>query len=256
MEQVIQNIVINAKEAMPEGGVIKVRVRNVKIEDESLPISPGKYVKIDIEDNGPGIPKEILDKIFDPFFTTKKMGSGLGLSICYSIVRQHNGYIEVKSEEGKGTLFTIYFPKAEDEEGEKEIVRGTKEVSKGKGERILIVDDEEDIREILKEELEILGYKVEEAAEEKEAISKYREALEKGLPFDAVILDLTLPGGMGGKTVAEEIKRMDKNAVIIISSGYSDDEIVSNYEVYGFRGVLKKPYGLEELKSLLNSIFN
>ncbi len=256
IEQVIQNIVINAKEAMSEGGTIEVRVKNVIIENEESPIPPGEYVRIDIKDSGPGIPEEILDKIFDPFFTTKEMGSGLGLSICYSIVKQHNGYIGVESEEGRGTLFTIYFPRIEDKDIKKETTEETKKDSKGKGERILIMDDEENIREILREELKILGYKVSEAADEEEAINKYREAMEKDSPFDAVILDLTLPGGIGGRAVAEEIRKMDKDAVIIISSGYSDDEIVANYRAYGFRGVLKKPFTLEDLISVLNSIFD
>ncbi len=253
--QVIQNIVLNAKEAMVKGGEIKIRIKNTELDEEILPIPRGRYVKIEIEDTGPGIPKEIIDKIFDPFFSTKEAGNGLGLAVSYSIVEQHGGHITVSSEEGKGTKFTIYIPAVEKEGKEKEEIVKERGKIVNNGKRILIMDDDENIREVLKEELEFLGYEVEETSEGKEAIEKYQDAIKNKKPFDLVILDLTVIGGMGGKDAAKKIKEIDEDAIIIVSSGYSEGDIMANYKEYGFNGVLKKPYTIGELRRVLNEIF-
>lgn len=258
IEQVIQNIVLNAKEAINRGGIIEIRTENIEIGEESgSSIAPGKYVRIDIKDNGSGIPKEYLDKIFDPFFSTKKLGSGLGLAISYSIMKQHNGYITVKSKEGEGSLFSIFFPKTENKEP-KEGISMENDSNDMKSElqnyRVLIMDDEDDIREILREELKILGYEVEEAKTGEEAIEKYELSLKDNKPFDIVILDLTVPGYMGGKEAARKIKKINEDVIIIVSSGYSKDEILTNEGGFEFDGILKKPYTLEELKNLLTGL--
>ncbi len=252
--QVIQNIVLNAKEAMAEGGEIKIRIKNTELGEGTLSAPKGRYVKIEIKDTGPGIPKEIMDKIFDPFFSTKEAGNGLGLAVSYSIVEQHGGHITVSSEEGKGTKFTIYIPAIEKEDAKKEETTEEEREVVNNGKRILVMDDDENIREILKEELEFLGYEVEGAREGEEAIKEYSKALRGGRPFDLVILDLTVIGGIGGKDAAKKIKEIDPNAIIIISSGYSEGDIMANYKEYGFNGVLKKPYTIGELRKILNEI--
>jgi len=250
--QVVNNLVINAQEAMPGGGTIKVEAANVIVgEQDKLPISPGKYVRITVKDNGIGVPKEYLQKIFDPYFTTKQRGSGLGLSIVYSIIRRHNGYISVDSEPGKGTTFYLYFLASH-----KTAEAGSKKEAKtlaGTG-KILFMDDDEMVRSAIGRAIKQLGYEIELAADGKQAIELYKKAKEEGKPFSAVIMDLTIPGGMGGKETISELKVYDVQVKAIVSSGYSNDPVMANFKDYGFSGVVIKPYRMDELSQVLRSV--
>jgi PAS domain S-box-containing protein len=252
MSQVINNLIINAQQAMPEGGIIDVSAENMTVGSEhGLPLKGGRYVKIAIKDHGIGIPKEHLQKIFDPYFTTKQKGSGLGLATSYSIVRKHDGHITVDSELGAGTTFTIYLPASEKEiptSKDKE-----EESLLGKG-RILVMDDEEVVRGVACEMLRRIGYEVEFARDGTEAIELYKRARESGQPFDAVILDLTVPGGIGGKEAIKRLLEIDPRVKAIVSSGYSNDPVMAKFREYGFRGVIAKPYKIEELSGVLRRI--
>ena len=257
VRQVIENVVVNAREAMPEGGSITIRVQNVRISPEGrLPLIKDDYVRISIVDKGRGIAKEDLPKIFDPYFTTKGMGSqkgvGLGLAICFSIVRKHNGHISVESMEGEGTTFHVHFP-AYKKETAREGARAGRTEKDQKG-RILILDDEEMVLDVGKELLKHLGYDVTTAKNGEEAIGLYRQAMELKSPFNAVILDLAIPNGLGGKEVLRELVHMDSQVKAIISSGYLNDPIVARYGEYGFLDVLTKPYDARELDEKLKKI--
>ena len=197
--QVISNIVINADQAMPQGGILKVSARNTVIgTEDTLPLPKGNYVEIIIEDHGIGIPREHLDRIFDPYFTTKNKRSGLGLVTSYSIVRNHDGHIRVESELGVGTTFYVYLPASKKPVRKIRKKQALRPSLKTEG-KILVMDDEEIIREMLNNMLGVIGYKVTLAKDGAEAIERYTEAKKSGHPFDAVILDLTIPGGMGGR---------------------------------------------------------
>ncbi len=250
--QVINNLIINAIQAMPQGGTIKIIAENVYVDETTgLPLKPGRYVKITVRDQGIGIPKEHLDKIFDPFFTTKPNGSGLGLAVVYFIIKNHDGYITVESEPGEGTTFYIYLPASQENLSISE--EGPETIIKGKG-RILVMDDEEIVREVLGELLKQLGYEPAFAANGEEAIAMYKKAKEEGKPFNMVIMDLVIPGGMGGKETIEELIKIDPEVKAIASSGYSDDPIMTNYQKYGFKGVIAKPYTLADLSKILSQV--
>jgi two-component system cell cycle sensor histidine kinase/response regulator CckA len=254
INQVISNIVINADQAMPRGGTIDITAANHIINSrKNLPLPPGNYIHVAIKDTGIGIPEEHSKRIFDPFFTTKQKGSGLGLTTAFSIVKNHDGYITFESEPGAGTTFHVYLPTtdkpglAEDGAMEKTPIHGTG--------RILVMDDEDIIREMLEKMLNLAGYEVELAADGAEAIERYRGAKESGRPFDAVIMDLTIPGGMGGKKAIRELIKIDPNVKAIVSSGYATDPIMSDYKKYGFSAVVTKPYSVAHLEETLLSIF-
>ena len=251
ISQVINNIIMNADQAMPEGGVITVRAENVIIEENVLPLNPGEYVKIAITDQGVGIPKAHLQRVFDPYFTTKQKGSGLGLSICYSIVKNHDGHITAESDLEAGTTFYIYLPASQEKEEKRE---KPEELLRGGG-RILLMDDEESILEAAGEALQCLGYTVVSARDGKEVLEHYENALKKE-PFDVVIMDLTVPGGMGGEKAIQELKKIDSSVRAIVSSGYSNDPIVAHYREYGFCGVVIKPYTVKELGEVLHKVLH
>ena len=252
MSQVINNLVINADQAMPGGGTITITGENVILEAENrFSLKEGNYVKIAIKDQGMGIPREHLRKIFDPYFTTKQKGSGLGLASAFSVVRRHDGYIAVESILGSGTTFSLYLPASvKDLSGEKE--RGEDQLA-GKG-KILVMDDEESVRKVAGEILKTLGYEVEHAGDGREALAIYRKAKESAVPFDAVIMDLTIPGGMGGREAVGELLRIDPGAKVIVSSGYSQDPVMANFRDYGFAGVISKPYRVSELGKKLHEV--
>ena len=232
ISQVFQNLVINAIQAMPTGGMIKIRGENLEVEaGNELPIDAGRYVKISIQDEGIGISAEHLSRIFDPYFTTKQKGSGLGLATSYSIIKNHHGHISVESELGIGTTFNVYLPASD-----RQVIqqpKEDKELLSGKG-KILVMDDEAMVREVLGKMLIALGYEVKFAEDGAEAIEFFTRGTDAGDPFAAVILDLTVPGGMGGKETMEKLLRIDPQVKAIVSSGYSDDPVMANFKEYGF----------------------
>ncbi len=255
MNQAINNILINADQSMPEGGTITINCENVIIGVENnLTLKEGNYIKISIEDQGTGISDEHLSRIFDPYFTTKQKGSGLGLSTTYSIIKRHDGNITVESELGVGTVFNIYLPASIEKVEIKKPAQDEPLAGTGK---VLIMDDEEFVRDSLGDMLISIGYVVDFACDGKEAIDIYQNAMASDHPFDAVIMDLTIPGGMGGKEAIRELIKIDPNVKAIVSSGYSFDPIMSNYTDYGFSAVLTKPYrDIRELNRILNSMID
>jgi PAS domain S-box-containing protein len=262
ISQVIHNLVINARQAMPKGGVIKIRGENILIGPEKIqqgwPLQQGKYIKISVEDEGVGIPEEHLPKIFDPYFTTKRKGTGLGLATTYSIIKRHDGYIEVASKLGVGTTFTIYLPASEKENQIKEDAIQVNALIRPKGNkgRILIMDDDEMVREANRRMLNFLGYEVEFAKEGTEAIELYQKAKDSGKPFDAVILDLTIPGGLGGNEIIQKLLEMNPQVKALVSSGYLDDPVMADFKKWGFKGVVPKPYKVEELDRVLQDVIS
>ena len=250
MHQVIQNLAINAEQAMPDGGTIVVSARNRSVTfEDSLPLTPGRYIRISIADEGEGILPEHLPKIFDPYFTTKSGGNGLGLAVAYSVVKKHNGYLAVASMPGKGTAFQIHLP-ASDRTVLKSDNRDCS-VARGKG-RILVMDDEELVRRALVRVLTELGYEVEVAADGARAIELYNERREMGRAFDLLVLDLIVPGGMGGQRTIEKIRELVPDVKAVVSSGYSTDPIMSEYEKYGFIDVVAKPYDMRQLSEVIH----
>ena len=257
--QAIHNMIMNARESMQEGGIIKVTASNVKLADEVATLVEGDYVKISIADQGSGIPEKEFDKIFDPYYSTKEMGNikgtGLGLSICRSIIRKHGGEVTVASRMGVGTTMHLYLPAADPESLEQTVGDKTGETARIFGEgKILVMDDEQMIRELAGEILWHLGYEVEFAGAGDEAVALYKAALKTARPFNAVILDLTVRGGMGGKEAIQRLIEIDPDVKGIVSSGYSDDPGMTDFRKYGFRGVAAKPYTLQELGENLSRV--
>ena len=255
VSQVIQNLVINARHAMPQGGEITIRCCNIsKSKAKKLLLRPvDNYIEIIIKDEGIGIPQNYLSKIFEPFFTTKRKGSGLGLSICHSIIRKHGGQIRVDSEPGIGTTFYLYLPAVIKKETKRCPVETVTNKANGK---ILVMDDEKMVREIVKEMLKKLGYENITVEDGHKAIEVYKREMEKGETFDAVILDITVPGGLGGEETVEKLLQIDKNATVIVSSGYANDPIMSSYKKFGFRACISKPYTLNELAMVLGRVIH
>jgi PAS domain S-box-containing protein len=252
ISQVVSNLILNADQSMPDGGTVDINMVNERVtHSSSSPLKEGRYVKTTFRDHGQGIAREHLPKIFDPYFTTKQIGSGLGLSVAYSIIEKHDGYIAVESALNQGTAFTIYLPARAF--GVVEPPRVPAPVKRGKG-KVLLMDDEKDIREVGAEMLEVLGYEVESVPAGAEAVAAYRNAREQGTPFEVVILDLTVPGGLGGKETIGRILGFDPQAKVIVSSGYSNEDVMSRYEQYGFRGALSKPYRIQELGEILSTV--
>lgn len=247
--QAINNLIINAYQAMPNGGIIQVRVINSTLKKQEIPhVKPGNYIKILIEDQGVGIEKGIIKNIFNPFFTTKQEGSGLGLTTCYSIIKNHGGTICVESEKGVGTRFSIYLPASKIKIQQKDTMKDSLTTYTG---RILLMDDEELIREATGSILKNIGYDVALAQEGFEAIKLYKEFKAKGDPFDLVILDLTVCGGLGGIATMKELLKIDPEAKVIVTSGYSKATVMTKYREYGFSGVIVKPYNIQELGKIL-----
>jgi PAS domain S-box-containing protein len=250
--QVIHNLVINADQAMPEGGVISITGKNIANgSGKGIALIPEQSVRITIVDHGTGIKKEYVDQIFDPYFTTKQKGSGLGLAVVYSIIERHDGYVTVDSEPGIGTTFNIYLP-ASPESAIKD-TNSDKTMASGSG-YILIMDDEEFIRTLVAEMLKKMGYEFTFAKDGAEVLEKYEQAMKSDRPFDAVILDLTVPGGMGGKETIAKLSKMDEHVKAIVSSGYSNDPVMSNHLNYGFLCAVRKPYEIKELSDALKKL--
>ena len=254
MSQVIHNLMINGDQAMPEGGTITVKCENALVAEQGNAfLRPGRHVKITVSDTGIGISKEHQEKIFDPYFTTKRKGSGLGLATTYAIIQKHSGYISVESERSVGTTFTIYLPASQATETMKKTGEAALPLQTARG-RVLIMDDEQAVRETTGSALRRLGYSVEFAEDGVQAIGMYRAARETGQPFAAVIMDLTVPGGMGGQEAIQRLIEIDPAVKAIVSSGYSNDPIMANYGDYGFAGVVTKPYRVKELAAIVSRV--
>jgi len=232
---------------------VEVSMQNVRVVDGELPPLPkGDYVKIAIRDHGTGIAPELLPKIFEPYFTTKKGGSGLGLATVYSVVRKHDGLVRADSKMGEGSTFQIFLMASEKpvvaqapDSPEKIVIRGA---------RLLLMDDDTSVLKILGAILRKFGFEVETVAEGTEAIRCYAEAKKAGKPFDVVIMDLTIPNGVGGREAIKQLKEIDPAVKAIVSSGYSLDPVMANYREAGFVGIIPKPYRTEELLHILQGV--
>lgn len=252
MGQAIRNLVINAQQAMPEGGTLQVFAENLIVETDyfdGIPFKKGPYVKVSFKDFGSGIQEKHLSKIFDPYFTTKQEGSGLGLSLTFSIMMKHGGYVTAESTFGKGATFHLYLPanagrKSALSEKQEEIVK------MGKG-KILLIDDEESVRDVVKVMLRHLGYEAETARGGKEGIRMFRKMNKSLHPYDLVISDLTIPGDLGGVEILKKLQEITPQAKVIVSSGYSNDPILADPRAKGFSDMIRKPYSIKELGDAL-----
>jgi PAS domain S-box-containing protein len=255
--QVVQNLVSNACEAMPTGGAVTISGQAVDLDQDSVPpLAPGRYVKVSVQDQGVGIPPEYLERIFDPYFTTKAKGQGLGLALAYSVVARHGGHIAVESTLGTGSSFHIYLPAAGEPSGRPAAPQGAvagKPRRRHSG-KILVMDDDEAVLQVSSKMLQRLGYRVETAAEGNEAVAKYQAAMAAGAPFDAVLLDLVVAGGMGGRETLETLKEIDPPVKAVVASGYSDDPVMGQYAKHGFGAMISKPYRLEDLEAALDAV--
>jgi signal transduction histidine kinase/ActR/RegA family two-component response regulator len=247
----LQNILLNARQAMPEGGRIEVRAENLHLDDDLLPVRPGKYVRVSVRDFGCGIPPDILPRVFDPYFTTKPSGSGLGLAAAFAIVSKHQGHIAVQSTVGVETTFSIYLPAS----GKTlpPTLPSAEPVHTGSG-RILVMDDESAIRQLVARMLERFGYEAEGAKDGEEAIALFQAAKAAGRGFDAVLLDLTVPGGMGGADAAIKLREIDPSVPLVVTSGYAHGQILSEYQKHGFDAVLRKPWTVAELGQVFKQV--
>ncbi len=252
MGQGIHNLTINAIQAMPEGGTVYIRAENIIARARQiLPLRDGRYVKISVQDHGVGMPREVVSKIFDPYFTTKERGSGLGLAVTHSAVQRHGGHLTVETELGEGTTFHIYLPASDKDTVPADSVKEKPVTGEGK---VLIMDDDEMVRKVAREILSQSGYGVETVEDGAEAVERYRQEKESGAPFDVVIMDLTIPGKMGGKEAIRKLLKYDPGVKAIVSSGYSFDPVMAEYKEYGFVDVLRKPYKSTDLSRVVRRV--
>jgi two-component system cell cycle sensor histidine kinase/response regulator CckA len=251
IEQVINALLLNAREAMARGGTVRVRARNVEVDENVSPLlAAGRYVKVSVADRGAGIPEDLQSKIFDPYFTTKPSATGLGLAISYSIVKKHGGLLHLEQTSSEGTTFAFYV-RAADRNAVAPEAQATGRVFHFNHQRVLVMDDEDAIRELTSQLLGTLGYEVTAVPDGLEAVRVYERALRRGEHYQAVILDATVRGGMGGVATIERLRGMDPNVNAIICSGYSDEAALSEFLAYGFRGALPKPFTRSELADAL-----
>ena len=257
IRQAVANLILNARQAMPDGGRLHVILENAVLPEAAIPgLRPGNYVKILVRDEGAGIAPEHLARIFEPYFTTKPTGSGVGLATAYSIIRKHGGHLGVVSEPGKGAAFTLYLPASgapAPQRGES-VRTGTEFPPLDRPVRILVMDDEEALCSVIARMLNPLGYSVAVSPGGREALAIYKQAMDAGMSFDVVVMDLTIPGGMGGKDAVKALLAVDPRARVIVSSGYADDPVMASYAEYGFKGLLVKPYTQNELKAVLEQV--
>ncbi|MBA3881766.1 MAG: response regulator [Chthoniobacterales bacterium] len=251
IEQVINALMLNAREAMPHGGTVHISASNVELDDKPGALLPaGRYIKVAIADRGEGIPEDLATKIFDPYFTTKPAASGLGLAISYSIIKKHGGLLHLETSSPEGAIFAFYL-RATDRNAVPQTVKNPKRPYQFNHQRVLVMDDEAAIRELTSQLLGSLGYEVTAVPDGLEAVKTYERALRQGEHFQAVILDATVRGGMGGLATIERLRGMDPQVNAIICSGYSDEAALSEFLAYGFRGALPKPFTRGELAEAL-----
>jgi len=263
MGAVFRNVVTNAVEAMPDGGTITIKAKNFKVQsskwDPDLTLKPADYVHISIQDQGVGIPQKHLNKIFDPYFSTKSLGAqkgmGLGLATTYAIIEKHGGHISFDSSPGEGTTANIYLP-VDADAGERKGPGHAESITPSSIRRVLVMDDEEMLRRLARQMLKRLGYKVKTVKDGFEALEAVRKQKDSGEPFDMVIVDLTIKRGMGGKQTIRELLKIDPHIKTIVSSGYFNDPIMSNYAEYGFMGSMAKPYEMNNLKEAIEKLSN
>lgn len=263
VEQVMHNLILNAEQAMPDGGTIDISAENVIIDDKGrdhendmvVQLPQGVYIRISVHDSGCGIPSEIREHIFDPFYSTKGNGRGLGLSITQSILKKHGGTILFTTSESEGTTFLCYLPAVEESAPEQlEVIERTPSLLEPSGgQHILLLDDEPMIRKTVSDILSKAGYRVTTASEGNEAVALFKEA-QNSIPCELVILDVTIPGGMGGKECLRELRKIDPGIIAVVSSGYSTDTVIARYREYGFNGLLKKPYTIQNLYAGIRSL--
>jgi len=255
IQQAISNLVINARQAMPNGGHLYITLTNEELKEGSIPgLSHGGYVRVDVRDEGTGIDPKVIDSIFDPYFTTKQTGNGLGLATVYSIISKHGGHIGVISETGKGATFTFYLPASKSCRHTSPEQAVAEPPAPTRTARILVMDDEEVIRNIVVHMLTRSGFSVATAPGGEEAIEMCKIAYDAGTPFDVVIMDLTIPGGVGGKEAIQALLEIDPDACGIVSSGYADDPVMANWADYGFKGTVAKPYSKDDLMAVLSQV--
>jgi len=252
IQQVVSNLVINARQAMPKGGCLYITIENAVITPGAMPnVLPGNYVKVRVRDEGTGIDPKYIDRIFDPYFTTKQEGNGLGLATAYSVIHKHGGHIGIASELGKGTTFTLLLPAAAAAQPAATTPPAAASPAANHPARILVMDDEKTICFIVARMLQSCGFTVATANDGQQALTLYQQARAAGAPFDVVIMDLTVPGGMGGADAIKDLLVLDPLARAIVSSGYADDPVMANYADYGFKGIAAKPYTLNDLREVL-----
>lgn len=256
LSQMLGNLIINAVQAMEDGGLLRISAENCCLGEEQAALVPGNYVRICLSDTGPGMTPQVLERIFEPYFTTKKEGSGLGLATAYSIVTRHGGSLGAESTLGEGSRFTILLPATEAVPlvAQQRAENAGPVADSAQQPRMLVMDDEAAIRDIATAMLEYLGYATESCEDGGEAVRRYGLARAEGRPFKAVIMDLTIPGGMGGREAAQHILAIDPQACLIVSSGYNHDPVLAEYAAYGFKGVLPKPYKVADVQQVLASV--
>lgn len=253
ISQVINNLVINAVQAMPEGGVINISAENVNLaRGNSFSLSPGDFIKIAIADRGHGISAENLPRIFDPFFTTRESASGMGSTTAWSIVKRHGGHISVESIPDQGSVFEIYLPASS---ADKDRRRGKQEERTPRSLNVLVMDDDKMVCDIAGHIITHLGHEAVFASEGNEAVKIFHEAENNGRPFDLVILDLTIPGGMGGKQAVQKLREIKPDAKVLVASGYSNDPVLADCRRFGFDGVVNKPFNVEGLRKSMENVF-
>jgi two-component system, cell cycle sensor histidine kinase and response regulator CckA len=251
IEQVVNALIINAREAMPNGGTVRIAAHNIDLpEDSEVALPAGRYVKVQVTDNGNGIDSRSLARIFDPYFTTKPAASGLGLSIGYSVIKKHGGNLLLENTSAAGSTFSFYLPATDSDVSVPEPIP-VNEVFKFNDQRVLVMDDEAAIRDLTSELLGTLGYAVTAVPDGAEALRTYQQAMRRGEAFHAVILDATIRGGMGGVATIERLRDLDPNVTAIICSGYSDEAALAEFLAYGFQAALAKPFTRHELANVL-----
>jgi PAS domain S-box-containing protein len=257
IQQAFSNLIINAAQAMPDGGRIEISFSNEFVEANRIEnLSEGEYVKTTFSDEGVGIDSSIINQIFDPYFTTKNTGSGLGLATAYSIVTKHGGHISVASSLADGTTVSVYLLASEVRKSGSYESENTRRLVIQKRHRVLVMDDDKNVLDVVCEMLEILGFSFDTARDGKEAIDKYRSGMEIGDPFSVVIMDLTIPGGVGGREAIARLLQIDPGVKAVVSSGYADDLVLSNYTEYGFKAIAAKPYSLDKLNEIMSRVLN